>query len=129
MDKWIVEPTKSVNGILFGDSREIARKKMGMEFTEFKKSKFSKNTTDDFGLCHIFYDKDNKVEAVEVFSDVEVLIGNTTVFPGGLNQLKKLFDDLHQDGDSYISISNSVGVCLESDVIDCILFGCKDYYM
>ena len=34
MDKWIVEPLKSVNGILFGENRETARKIMGGKYNE-----------------------------------------------------------------------------------------------
>lgn len=128
MDKWIVEPLKSVNGIAFGENREIARKLMGGEYTEFKKSKYSSNTTDDFGCCHIFYDGDNKVEAIEIFSDVEVEISGKSVFPNGLAALKALIPDLKDEDGSFISEKSSVGVTMDGKTMDAILFGCSNYY-
>lgn len=128
MDKWLVEPLKSVKGIAFGENRETARKLMGGEYTEFKKSRYSSNTSDDFGCCHIFYDGDNKVEAVEIFSDVEVVILGKSVFPDGLDDLKALIPDLKDEGGSFISEKSSVGVTMDGRNMDAILFGCPNYY-
>lgn len=128
MDKWLVEPLKSVKGIAFGENRETARKLMGGEYTAFKKSRYSSNTSDDFGCCHIFYDGDNNVEAVEIFSDVEVVISGKSVFPDGLADLKALFPDLKDEGGSFISEKSSVGVTMDGRNMDAILFGCPNYY-
>ena len=54
-----VVPLQEVNGVKFGMHRNEVRAILG-EAREFKKSKFSKNTTDDFGYCHVFYDTDNQ---------------------------------------------------------------------
>lgn len=128
MNKWIVEPLKVINGIAFGDSREKARKLMGCPHTEFKKSKYSSNTTDDFGFCHIFYNGDNKVEAIEIFSDVEIEISGKKVFPNGLAELKALIPDLKDENGSFISERSSVGVTMDGQTMDSILFGCPHYY-
>lgn len=68
MNFYSLNPLICVGKINIGASRSETRSAMGA-YTEFKKNKFSKNTTDDFGSCHVFYDKDNNVEAVEVFKE------------------------------------------------------------
>ena len=127
-NKWAAEPLKSVNGINFGDSRDSVRQKMEKEFSEFNKSKLRNGTTDDFGSCHVYYDKLNKVEAVEVFDDVSVTIKGKKVFPGGISNLKSIASDLEQSGNSYISKELSIGVEMDGDTSKSILFGVKDYY-
>ena len=81
MDNWIVIPMKKVNDIEFGMERSEVRKKFTIPAKEFKKSKFSKRTTDDFGSCHVYYDKNDKCEAVEIFDDVMVYINDKKIFP------------------------------------------------
>ena len=43
------------------------------------KSKFSKNTADDFETCHVFYDLDNNCEAIELFSNINIKIDEDTI--------------------------------------------------
>lgn len=123
-----VKPIESVNGIKFGTSREEVRKQMGESFSEFKKSKFSKNTTDDFGFCHIYYDSDDNVEAFEIFDDVEVLIDDKVVFPADISIIASVINDLVDDGDGFISKSYSVGISMNEGNMECILFGKEGYY-
>ena len=54
MSKFVINSLKSVGNIKFGESREEVRKEYG-DFKEFKKSKYSKNTTDDFKSFHVYY--------------------------------------------------------------------------
>ena len=128
MNRWNVELLNNVNGIRFGMDRAEARKIVGTDYTEFKKSKFSKNTTDDFGICHIFYDSNDTVEAIEIFGDIEVAIDEQIVFPNGLDNLKKIAEDLVDDGDGLISIKYSVGVTMDGDRMEGILFAGQGYY-
>jgi len=58
-------PLKSVNGIKFGMKREEVRKLLG-EYEEFKKSVLSTNTTDDFGYCHVYYNKNKSYDGKTV---------------------------------------------------------------
>lgn len=67
MAKASVKPTVEVRGVKFGTKREMARKVFGSNCREFRKSIFSKNTTDDYGSFHAFYDKGNCMVAVEFF--------------------------------------------------------------
>ena len=54
---------------LFNMNREEFRNLVGTKPKEFRKSKFSKNTTDDFGNLHAFYTKDNKLDSIEYFGN------------------------------------------------------------
>lgn len=126
--KIIVEPLKGIDGILFGIDRGEVRKYFGNNFEEFKKSKFSKNTTDDYGYCHIFYDEDNKFEAIEFFDEVTIIIDDIIVFPNRIEVIKKVSDDFEKDEESYISKEKSIGIYAPNDRMESILLGIKGYY-
>ena len=126
--KIIVEPLKRIDGILFGIDRGEVRKYFGNNFEEFKKSKFSKNTTDDYGYCHIFYDEDNKFEAIEFFDEVTIIIDDIIVFPNRIEVIKKVSDDFEKDEESYISKEKSIGIYAPNDRMESILLGIKGYY-
>ena len=81
MLKWSATPLEEVNGVKFGMLREEVRKVLGNTCREFRKNKFSKNTTDDFGVCHVFYNQDDRCEAVEVFDRREIIMEGKAVFP------------------------------------------------
>lgn len=70
-----VVPGSRVGKIKFGMGREEVRKLYQNKFKEFRKSKFAENTADDFHFQHVFYTKDNKVCAVEVFDIDSIFIG------------------------------------------------------
>lgn len=126
--KIVVEPLKGINGILFGIDRGEVRKYFGNNFEEFKKSKFSKNTTDDYGYCHIFYDEDNKFEAIEFFDEVTIIIDDIIVFPNRIEVIKKVSDDFEKDEESYISKEKSIGIYAPNNRMESILLGIKGYY-
>lgn len=127
MSKVFAQPLKEVNGIKFGMKREDVRKIIG-EAKEFKKSKFSKNTTDDFGYCHVFYDDDDECEAIEIFNNTEVLIDETVVFPINISEIKTIIKDLVEDEGSFISKSQSIGIYAPNGNMESILFGNIGYY-
>lgn len=126
--KIVVEPLKGIDGILFGIDRGEVRKYFGNNFEEFKKSKFSKNTTDDYGYCHIFYDEDNKFEAIEFFDEVTIIIDDIIVFPNRIEVIKKVSDDFEKDEESYISKEKSIGIYAPNNRMESILLGIKGYY-
>ena len=55
MDKWEFKPLESIGCIKFGMDRDEVHRLLGAECVEFKKNKFSKNTSDDYKKFHIFY--------------------------------------------------------------------------
>ena len=127
MDKIIAIPLKEVNGVEFGMSRGEVRSVLG-KAKEFRKTKFSKNTTDDFGYCHGFYDSNDKCEAIEIFNEVEVVVNDTVIFPSSIKVAQTVFKDLIEDEGCYISAELAVGITLDNDKMESILFGTKGYY-
>lgn len=127
MDKVNAIPLKEVAGVKFGMKRLDVRKVLG-EANEFKKSKFSKTLTDDFGFCHVFYNSDDECEAIELFKKVQVMIDGRLVFPTSLGEAKKIFGELIEDNGSYISKKDSVGIYAPSGSMESILFGVVEYY-
>lgn len=127
MKKITARPLIGVGDVKFGMKRAEVRFLFG-EATEFKKSKLSKTTTDDFGFCHVFYNAKDECEAIEIFNDIEVVINNTAVFPSGIEKLKRICADLVKDGDSYTSVDSSIGVYAPDDKAESILFAAQGYY-
>lgn len=122
-----VVPLKEVNGIKFGMKRAEVRKIWG-EAREFKKSKFSKITTDDFGFCHVFYNTNDECEAVEIFEDVEVVIDGRIIFPGEIDTEKAAIDGFIEEDGSWINAQKSIGIYAPDKNMESILFGIKGYY-
>ncbi len=127
MVKINAQPLSEVNGVKFGMKREAVRQMLG-EAREFKKSKFSKTTTDDFGYCHVFYDINDKCEAVEIFVGSEVSVNGKIIFPTSIEGAKEIVPDLNEDNGSFISISKSIGIYAPSGNMESILFGVSGYY-
>lgn len=121
-------PLSEVNGVRFGMKRNEVRNIFG-EAKEFKKSKFSKTTTDDFGFCHVFYNLNDECEAIEIFDESEVQINGKTIFPKGVDILKSMLTDLEEDENGFISKSQSIGIYDPNDKMESILFGCAGYYL
>ena len=128
MDKWIAVPQVEINGVKFGMPRSEVRNVLGGSYKEFSKGRFSKNTTDDFGVCHVFYAEDDKCEAVEVFRECEVWVNGKLIFPIDIPSVKKLVADLEEDTGSYISKNFSIGIYAPAGEPESILFGEAGYY-
>ena len=128
MMQFRIVPSESVGKVLFGAERNEVRSILNGFKGEFKKSKFSKTTTDDFGYCHVFYNKDNQCNAVEFFEECELLYKGKDLFKISVLELKKLFPDIKEEYGSYISVMASIGVVFNGDAVESILIGCKDYY-
>lgn len=122
---------ESVNGIAFGSDRAAVRAVLGNDFTEFKKSKFSKNTTDDFGSCHVFYAVDNTLVAIEIFSGATICANGQDISlkcPELINWVKQLDPDAEEDSDGIVSKKLSIGIYAPHQEFESILFGKKEYY-
>lgn len=131
MKKFEVKVKKSVNAVEFGCSREVTREVFGKDFREIRKNKFSQNTMDAYDSFHVFFTKDNKFEAIEIFGNIKVVVNGEKVFPGGVNKAIKALPKLERDDYGLIDKNNSIGITLSQDdenEIEAILFGCEGYY-
>jgi hypothetical protein len=131
MNDWKFEPTIKIGELRFGMDRSDVRKLFG-NHEEFKKTKYSKNTTDDFGSFHVFYDENDKCEAIEIFKDIEVSFESKKIFPGHfldvLYILREIDGDLEIEKDGCISKKHSIGIYAPNGQIEGILFAIKGYY-
>ena len=127
--RFLFNPNESVGKVKFGMERAEVRSVFPGFKKEFKKNIFSRNTTDEFEYCHVYYDKNDKCNAVELFAGNELIYKNKNLFTLASSDLKKFFPDVIEEYGSYISKKYSVGISFEDGKVDSILVGCKDYYM
>lgn len=111
MDSMNLTPYVSVGAINFGESREAVRKTLGA-CKEYKKNKFSTNTLDDFGFCQVFYDASNKVEAVEMYRNVELIYDNVNLFTLNKTQLVNVLQNHSITEDEYGMSIPSLGLAI-----------------
>lgn len=128
MDKWEVKPLESVGKIKFGMARDDVHKVFGEKCTEFKKTKYSRNTTDNYGKFHVFYTPDNKVDAVEIFEGIEVVLDNCVIFPIEKREIEILLQGLIKEGNSFVHTGKSIGIETDGTKAESILIGSKGYY-
>ncbi len=128
MDKWDVIPHVSVGPIKFGMTRDDLHGLFEEEYKEFRKTKYSKNTTDDYGRFHVYYSSDNLVEAVEIFEGLELTMDGNYIFPIKVNDIDKTISGIEKDGNSYIHKDKSIGIEAGEEMTDSILIGAKGYY-
>ena len=133
-------PYNGAGQIKLGSAREEARKTLGT-FKEFTKTKSSKNTTDDFSFCHVFYNEQNKVEAVEFFDKTksfdttEFLFKGENLFLLSLTGLKSLLKsssiDFQEQENGSVLRSDAIGLSVfspDKEKIETILIYKKGYY-
>lgn len=121
-------PNEGTEKIKFGTKRADVRKMLDGFVGEFKKNKFSKNSTDDFGYCHIYYNVDDEVEAIEFFDDVELMYDEVNLFSLKAEDIESIFKNAEEDYGSYTIKDKSIGIYTPGNVVESILIGCKGYY-
>lgn len=129
MKQYNVKPLVGFDDVKFGMERHEVRAILGEPIREFKKSKFSKTTTDDYSTYHIFYDINNKFEAVEFFDGAEIKIDDNIIFPKSFDLVKKTNYNFVSDGDGCVSLDFSIGVYAPSGNPESILFAKENYYL
>ncbi len=122
-----IKPTIGTKDVCFGMDRETVRSLWG-EATEFYKFSDDKVPTDDFGYCHVFYDDNNKCEAIEFFYDVEVYLNGKLIFPTVLENAKQAIEGAEYDDDGLISYIAQIGIYAPDEEMETILVGKSGYY-
>ena len=123
---------KSVGKIEFGASRGRVRDIMGLPFAEFRKNEFSVNTTDDYGFCHVYYDKDNACAAVEFFKKTVLELNGTDLYSMNYGDLSKyilsLDDKSVPDDDGITSAKLSISIYAPNEKTESILVARNGYF-
>ena len=128
MEKWVIKPLESVGKIKFEMNREEVHNLFNEKCTAFKKTKYSKNTADDYGRFHVFYTEDDKVEAVEIFEGIELMLDGEVLFPLKACDIEKRLPGIEHEGDYYTQVGKSIGIEVEDGDCVSILAGIKGYY-
>lgn len=133
-----IRPYVGVQEIDFDMKREVIRKKFNHEFTEFKKTHFSQNTTDAFEFCHIYYDNENLCEAIELFEPATVMFDNFVMTEQPYEKVKDFFDAIDDSLDfndaGFTSYKYGIGVFAPNasdepeEPIESIIVFRKGYY-
>ena len=122
-------PYESIGSIHFGESRKDVRNG-NSNFQEFKKNRFSKNTTDDFGNYHVFYTESNCVEAVEVLNGIEIFLKGINITSLPLEKLIAFLSDskMTKEDDSINFPSFGLTVSVKVDIIESYLCYKRGYW-
>jgi hypothetical protein len=126
-------PFRSIGALSFGDSRQIARKKLASTYSTFEKVVGENETDsfDDLGL-HLYYSDTGHLEFVEAFDPAEVVFS-------GINFLGRDLDSVTSDMESlgFSPTKSDVGVRFEragialtapSGIVEGVAAHRKDYY-
>ncbi len=122
-------PYESIGSIRIGTSRDVVRKN-NTDFHEFKKNRFSKNSSDDYGAYHVFYTSSNCVEAVEIFKDIEIIINGINLSLLSLDGLISCLSDAQMTKESdFINFPTyGLSVSLQSGAIESYLIYSRGYW-
>ena len=132
MKSIIIVPNFCVETIEFGCDRKITRSIFGNDYKEIKKNIYSTNTIDAYSNYHLFFSADNSFIAIELFGDIQIIVNEKVVYPGNVEEIKKMFPEMQYDGYGWIDRSNSLAVTVSQDdenYIESILFGKKNYFV
>jgi len=128
--EYIVNPCVGFNNVQLNEKREDVRIKLG-QFNEFKKNKFSKNTSDDFGDIHVYYDENDTVEAVEFFEG-EVFIRSDKLFPIDKTSLFEILKEIDNNTvlteDSISSKELCISAYAPGEKAESLLIYREDYF-
>ena len=127
-----ISPYSGIQQIKLGSDRESIRKALG-DYKEFKKTKASANSTDDFKWVHVYYNKSNKCVAFEIFFEKSSKETKLEVKLDGIDLVSTNFDDVvkHiQEKDSECKVTKSEITSTKFGVIigkDSVVVFAKEY--
>lgn len=115
-------PGQGVNNVCFNEPRETVRQKLG-GYKEFKKSRFSKNTSDMFSSLCVFYTDDNKAREIEFYHGTQLMFRGKDLFQLSAEELMALFekDGAIRDHADITVEKLGIYITLCPDGTDCIL--------
>ncbi len=128
MTRLDIVPTKSVDAISFGANQAGVEATFGQPDRIFKKTKWSKGKTADYGNFHIHYDANDQFDAIEIFEAEIRLPSCVTPIPANKEAVLRAMPSLEADKYGLTSVSESIGASVEDDLVTSILFGKSGYY-
>ena len=122
-------PNKQIGDVRFGMKKQDVQNILGKKYRSFRKSIFSKSSTDAYTDYHVYDTQDGCLEAVEIFGNIEVWFNGRKLFPGTVAEARKVLPDLKPDEGGAVSRKMSVGLYApDNDRIESILLAREAYY-
>ncbi|MDR3349646.1 MAG: hypothetical protein LBO03_08680 [Acidaminococcales bacterium] len=117
-------PHKQVGVLRFGADRQSVRREAG-QYKEFRKTKFSENTTDDFdSFFHAYYDKDDRLCGVEIFDGAQLLYEGTVIswedYAAFAKQIQKIDPAAGLDGEVFRSEALGLRAYVPHDAVETV---------
>lgn len=129
-----IVPFKRVGDLIFGMKRKKVREILGSDFTTFKKTQWSTNTTDNYSVfgLHLYYTEYNELEFVEMFPPAKPIFMGMNLLQedvkNTLEILRRVDPEPKTDGASYIFYTIGISVYIEGDKLEAISVFPKGYY-
>lgn len=127
----MVFPLIGFDDVRFGESRDRVRKaiefRFGIQHKEYRKGR-DYQVTDAYDCFHVYYDCEDRCEAVEFFNDARVILNGRLVFPCNYEEVSLLMPELEKDDLGWVSIEHSIGIYAPNERVESILFGKPCYF-
>jgi len=124
-------PTVKCGELDFLTDRANVRLLLG-KYDTFIKSKSSEKATDDFGFCHVYYNKFDQLIAIEFFPEADLQFSGEKLFLLPAKELVNLVKSYDEKVviDEYSVFSKDLGISAEIDegYIKSVLVCTADYY-
>ena len=139
-NKMIIVPYMSVGKIYFGMTRSEVQLLLGKPDRAFFKTKDSKTLTEMFLnlSCFVYYNVDDKVEAIEAWNSCNIIIDKINLFREPYNSLvqkiSKLDPEVKMNTDGFTSLKKGFSIWIEDEIKDdslcsSIIIFDKKYYI
>lgn len=130
--KFTIIPFEGTDILKLGLTREENKKILLASPERFSKA-FDEVDADDFGFCHIFYDKNDKSEAIEFFEPTEIIFNNLSLIKKRYHEVVVAFEKLDEyldfeEGVGFVSKKYDIGIFAPYGIVEAVLVGKKDYY-
>lgn len=132
--KFEIIPYVGVGSLKFGMEKAEVRNYFNNQFQEFKKTPFSETFSDNFGCCHVLYNKEDTLEAIEFIKETEVMFFGNNILDKPFLEVKALFegfdDSLSYSDTGFTSFKYGVGVYVPIDLnrpVDSVIVFDKKY--
>ena len=92
------EPYVSVGPVKFGMTMQEARAALDLPYKSFQKSSDSYSPADAFdeSAMIVFYDKNDKVDAIEIYSEMDLAYNGTVILGNSLKKVEAYFDSFSE---------------------------------
>ena len=120
-----IAPYADIGPLGFGMGKAEVRQTLPGVPREFRKTPLSKNLTDDYGFCHVFYDQANRLVAVEFWpsDDAKLILDGADLLSTPYAQLRDSLaqtdEALEEDDMGFTSPRYGVGASAPSALSDC----------